>query len=75
MTDVMSYDKAVSMVHDIYDIFDKNEATIPEGMTVLIMALLSVAQEHDIGLEDIIRGLQRHHELHRAMDNPHKTLQ
>ena len=69
------YRKALDISHKIYHIFDEADITVPEAMTVLVMMLLSIAEEQGITASDLIVGIRRQNELHEALQNPHSTVQ
>lgn len=69
------YERAVQIVHKIYDIFDEEDISIPQGMTILVMMLLSIAEEAGLSTETIVTGIRRQQELHDALQNPHSTIQ
>jgi hypothetical protein len=69
------YQKALDVSHKIYELFEESALTVPEAMTVLVMMLLSIAEEQGITTSDLIVGIRRQNELHEALQNPHSTVQ
>lgn len=69
------YERAVQIAHKIYDLFDEEDLTIPQGMTILVMMLLSIAEEAGLSTETLVTGIRRQQELHNAIQNPHSTVQ
>lgn len=69
------YERAVQIAHKIYDIFDEEDISIPQGMTILVMMLLSIAEEAGLSTETLVTGIRRQQELNNAIQNPHATVQ
>ena len=71
----MEYAKARDIVVEIYELFEYHDVTVPEGMTVLVMAMVSIADDFGIPLDDIITGIKKHNEAHLVFQKPHGTVQ
>ena len=71
----MEYAKARDIVVEIYQLFEYHDVTVPEGMTILVMAMVSIADDYGIPLDDIITGIKKHNEASLAFQKPHGTVQ
>jgi len=69
------YQTALDVSHKIYELFEESALTVPEAMTVLVMMLLSIAEEQGITTSDLLVGIRRQNELQEALQNPHSTVQ
>lgn len=70
-----SYARGLHIANRIYDVFDEEGATLAEGMTVLVMALLSISEEAGISTETLITGIRTQQELQNIIRHPHGTIQ